>query len=47
MEGNDEIFRRVMSDREFRLLAQDRLAQEIFERVHRIASTETAGDESG
>ena len=40
MEGNDEIFRRVMSDKQFRLLAQDHLAREIFERIHQGASTE-------
>lgn len=35
MEGNDEIFRRVMSDRHFRAAAQDHLAREVYERVRR------------
>lgn len=33
MEGNDEIFSRVMSDKQFRTAAQDQLAREIYERV--------------
>lgn len=33
MEGNDEIFARVMSDKEFRSTAQDHLAREVFERI--------------
>ena len=33
MEGNDEIFARVMSDKEFRGVAQDHLAREVYERV--------------
>jgi type I restriction enzyme R subunit len=35
MEGNDEIFNRVMSDKSFRTAAQDQLAREIYERVRR------------
>ena len=33
MEGNEEIFSRVMTDKEFRAVAQDHLAREIFKRV--------------
>lgn len=33
MEGNDEIFHRVMSDKQFRTTAQEQLAREIYERV--------------
>ncbi len=33
MEGNDEIFSRVMSDKQFRAAAQDHLARQIYERV--------------
>lgn len=39
MEGNDEIFHRVMSDKQFRSVAQEHLAQEIFQRIHQSAST--------
>ncbi len=47
MEGNDEIFRRVMSDRQFRSVAQEHLAQEVFQRIHQGAFTETtASNES-
>ena len=34
MEGNEEIFNRVMNDKEFRKIAQEQLAQEIYERIH-------------
>ena len=33
MEGNDEIFHRVMSDKQFRTAAQDHLAREVYDRV--------------
>ncbi|WP_210246086.1 type I restriction endonuclease subunit R [Methylobacterium gnaphalii] len=33
MEGNDEIFSRVMSDKQFRSAAQEHLAREVFERI--------------
>lgn len=33
MEGNEEIFPRVMTDKEFRSAAHDHLAHEIFRRV--------------
>lgn len=33
MEGNDEIFNRVMSDRQFRSAAQEHLAREVYERI--------------
>ncbi|PXA97194.1 restriction endonuclease subunit R [Nostoc sp. 3335mG] len=33
MEGNDEIFNRVMSDKQFRTAAQEHLAREVYERV--------------
>ncbi len=35
MEGNDEIFNRVMSDKRFRTAAQDQLAREVYERIRR------------
>jgi type I restriction enzyme R subunit len=35
MEGNDEIFNRVMSDPAFRRAAQEHLAKEVYERVRR------------
>lgn len=35
MEGNDEIFNRVMSDKQFRAAAQEHLAREVYERVRR------------
>lgn len=35
MEGNDEIFNRVMSDKQFRTAAQDQLAREIYERIRK------------
>lgn len=35
MEGNDEIFNRVMSDKQFRTAAQDQLAREIYDRVRK------------
>jgi type I restriction enzyme R subunit len=34
MEGNDEIFNRVMSDKLFRQTAQDHLAREVYEKIH-------------
>jgi hypothetical protein len=34
MEGNEEIFSRVMTDKEFRFAAHEHLAREIFRRVH-------------
>ena len=33
MEGNEEIFSRVMTDTEFRSAAHEHLAEEIFHRV--------------
>ena len=33
MEGNEEIFARVMTDRQFRTAASQHLAAEVFERV--------------
>jgi len=33
MEGNDEIFNRVMSDKQFRTAAQEHLAREVYDRV--------------
>ena len=35
MEGNDEIFNRVMSDKQFRSAAHEHLAREVYERVRR------------
>lgn len=40
MEGNDEIFHRVMSDRQFRSVAQEHLAEEVFRRIHQSESAE-------
>lgn len=39
MEGNEEIFSRVMSDKEFRTAAHEHLAQEIFRRVREPEQT--------
>ena len=33
MEGNDEIFNRVMEDKAFRKAAQERLAKEVYDRI--------------
>jgi hypothetical protein len=33
MEGNDEIFNRVINDKQFRNVAQEHLAREVYERV--------------
>jgi type I restriction enzyme R subunit len=35
MEGNDEIFNRVMSDKQFRTAAHEHLAREVYERIRR------------
>ena len=35
MEGNEEIFSRVMTDKDFRSAAHEHLAREIFNRVNR------------
>ena len=40
MEGNEEIFSRVMTDSEFRSLAHEHLAREIFERVREERTTD-------
>ena len=40
MEGNEEIFSRVMTDKEFRSLAQEHLAREIFRRVRERQAAE-------
>jgi len=37
MEGNDEIFNRVMSDKQFRSAAQEHLARQIYELVRGAA----------
>ena len=45
MEGNEEIFSRVMSDTEFRSVAHEHLAREIFRRVreaHEVADSQTS-----
>ena len=42
MDGNDEIFRRVMSDKQFRSVAQEYLAQEVFQRIHQSATTDVS-----
>jgi type I restriction enzyme, R subunit len=38
MEGNDEIFNRVMSDKHFRTAAQEHLAREVYERIRGSSS---------
>jgi type I restriction enzyme R subunit len=38
MEGNEEIFSRVMTDKEFRAAAHEHLAQEVFRRVREVAT---------
>lgn len=40
MENNDEIFSRIMTDKEFRSAAHDHLAKEIFDRVRQADSLE-------
>ena len=35
MEGNEEIFSRVMTDKQFRAAAHEHLASEIFRRVQK------------
>ncbi|WP_160119800.1 type I restriction endonuclease subunit R [Rhodovarius lipocyclicus] len=42
MEGNDEIFSRVMSDKQFRAAAQEHLARAVYERVRK----RDAGDDN-
>ncbi len=42
MEGNDEIFNRVMSDKQFRSAAQEHLAQQVYDRIRRRDSQEPA-----
>ena len=39
MDGNQEIFNRVMSDKQFRAAAQDHLTQEVYRRVRQIDPT--------
>lgn len=43
MEGNEEIFSRVMGDREFRVIAQAHLARAIFGRANGRESAASAG----
>jgi type I restriction enzyme R subunit len=40
MEGNDEIFARVMGDKEFRSAAHNHLAREVFERIRGATAAE-------
>lgn len=44
MDGNEEIFTRVMSDKAFRAVAQDYLAAQIFQRVHGRGSAQNQVD---
>jgi type I restriction enzyme R subunit len=47
MEGNDEIFQRVMTDKQFRSVAQEHLAEEVFRRIHQESSvTEYSGSDT-
>jgi type I restriction enzyme R subunit len=39
MDGNEEIFSRVMTDKAFRNAAQEHLAREIFDRIHGLDTT--------
>ena len=43
MEGNEEIFSKVMTDTEFRSVAHQHLARDIFRRVHDKRDTEESG----
>ena len=43
MEGNDEIFNRVMSDKQFRTAAQEHLAREVYERIRGGESSDLPG----
>jgi len=43
MEGNQDIFNRVMSDRQFRAAAQEHLAQEVYRRVRQSDATADVG----
>lgn len=45
MEGNDQIFNRVMSDKQFRTVAQAHLARDVYERIRGDMGTDAA--ESG
>ena len=40
MEGNEEIFSRVMTDKQFRSVAHEHLAREIFRRIREGAFTD-------
>ena len=40
MEGNEEIFDRVMNDPVFRNLASDHLMRDVYERIRRTARTQ-------
>jgi len=42
MEGNEEIFSRVMTDTEFRSVAHQHLARELFERIRELQDARTA-----
>ncbi|WP_423294812.1 hypothetical protein [Neotabrizicola sp. VNH66] len=46
MEGNDEIFSRVMTDKDFRSAAHEHLAREIFNRVNRKNSADAKMDDT-
>jgi len=43
MEGNDEIFNRVMSDKQFRTAAHEHLAREVYDRIRREGGEGTDG----
>ena len=47
MEGNEEIFSRVMTDKEFRSAAQEHLAREIFRRVRGVDAGARPGNRIG
>ena len=44
MEGNDEIFQRVMTDKQFRSVAQEHLAGEVFRSLNDVTVAEKHGD---
>ena len=45
MEGNEEIFSRVMTDKKFRAAAQEHFASEIFRRAQKIDPVECTAEE--
>jgi type I restriction enzyme R subunit len=44
MENNDEIFSRVMSDKQFRGAAQEHIAREVYDRIRKAREAEVGGE---